>query len=919
MPDWRSYVRERLRLPGLRAEREAEIVEDLAQQMEDRYRGALERGASASEAEATAQREVQDWDALASEITRSDSRHRREIDQRLLDNLESGAGAAEDSPGISESADPDRRSIGARIALIASQIAADLLHAIRLLRKNPGFTAAVLLTLAFGIGANAAVFTILNTVLLRPLPYADPERLVVIWESNPQRGWPQFAVSQPNFLDWREQSVSFERLAASNPRPLNLTVGGEAERIPGMAVTSDFFPMLGVRPILGRGILPEEDAAGQGERVVLMTRGLWQRRFGGDPAIVGRTISLNDAPHTVIGVVPDFFWRPYELFVPLRPDPAEARDDHRLSVYGKLKPGVGLRQAQTELAGVAARLARAHPESNAGWTVTLDTFYDWIVPRPSRQGLYVLLGAVGLVLLIACANVANLLLARSAARSREIAIRAAIGASRARLVRQFLVESLLLAVVGGGLGLFLAQLGIDALGVAAGDAVPRAEEISLDYHVLWFTLGVSVFTAILFGLAPALHATRFDFHGMLKEGASGGTSRQRARSALVVAEVALSLVLLVGVGLLLRSLAALLGVHPGYEPRSLLTASINLPDRRSSSYKEFHAFHKQLLERLSERPGVNSVAVSSALPMDGNGTAMEVLVDGAPVSADGQHPSAQWRLVSPGYFSTMGIPIRRGRDLNEQDVTPEPRELRGVVISEALARRCWPGQDPIGRQFRPWSTTYPPVTVVGVAGDVRLFALDQTPEPVVYMNFTYGAWNPMQIVMRTSRDPRDFAEILRSEVQAMDPGVPVSQIRTMDDLIEQSTASRRFTMTLFTIFAALAMLLAGVGLFGLMAYHVAQRTHDIGVRLALGARQRDIFGLIVGRAMLLTSLGIAAGVAGALALTRMMSSLLFGVGARDPLTLALTALVLALVALAASWIPAHRAARVDPMTALRCE
>jgi putative ABC transport system permease protein len=778
---------------------------------------------------------------------------------------------------------------------------------------------AVLLTLAFGIGANAAVFTIINTVLLRPLPYADPERLVHIWENNLQRGWPQFAVSQPNFLDWREQSVSFERLAASGPVPFNLTEGGEAERIPGMAVTHDFFPMLGVRPVMGRGFLPEEDVAGQGERVVLMTRGLWQRRFGGDPAIVGRTISLSDTPHTVIGVVPEFYWRPYELFVPLRPDSAGSRTDHRLSVYGKLKPGVSLQQAQTELAGVAERLARAYPDSNDGWSVTLDSLYDWIVPQESRRGLYVLLGAVALVLLIACANVANLLLARSAGRRREIAIRAALGASRARLVRQFLVESLLLAVLGGGLGLLLAHWGIDALGVAAGDAVPRAEEISLDGSVLLFTFGVSVLTAILFGLAPALHATRVDFHGMLKEGTGGDVKRQRARSVLVVAEVALSLVLLVGVGLLLRSLAALLDVQPGFETRSLLTASINLPDSRYPSAKEFLAFHNRLQERLRETPGIDSIAVSSALPMDGNGTAMEVIVDGAPASADSQRPSAQWRLVSAGYFHTMGIPILRGRDLNDQDVAAEPRELRGVVINEALARRCWPGKDPIGRQFRPWAADYPSVTVVGVAGDVRLFGLDQTPEPVVYLNFTYGVWNPMQIVMRTARDPLDFAGLLRKEVRTLDPGVPVSRIRTMDDLIDLSTVSRRFTMTLFTIFAGVALLLACIGLFGLMAYHVAQRTRDIGVRLALGARQRDILRLILGRAMLLTSLGIAAGFAGALALTRMMSSMLFGVGARDPLTLAATALVLALVALAASWIPAHRAARIDPMAALRCE
>jgi putative ABC transport system permease protein len=902
----------------LRPARELEIVEDLAQQLDDVYRGAMERGASRDEAEAAARREVQDWERLALEITRSDTRNRLAMDQRVIDHLD-GVGATPSGPRPSVRSGTQRPGVAARAVLIASQAAADLLHALRLLYKNPGFTTAVLVTLALGIGANAAVFTILNAVLLRPLPYADPDRLVRIWESNPQRGWPNFSVSQPNFLDWREQSATFERIAASTPRPLNLTADGEAERIPGLAVTHDFFPMLGVRPVLGRGFLAQEDTPGHAENIVVVSEGLWRRRLGGDPAIVGRTITVNDAPHAVIGIVPEFHWRPYELFVPLRPDPLQSRGDHRLSVYGRLKPGMELRQAQVEMAGIADRLARQYPDSNAGFTVTLETFYDWAVPVESRRGLYVLLGAVALVLLIACANVANLLLARATRRRREIATRAALGASRARLVRQLLVESLLLAVLGGGLGLLLAQWGIDVLDVVSGAAVPRADEISLDHRVLLFTLGLSLVTALLFGLAPALRATRVDFHTTLKEGATGDTSRQRARSALVVVEVALSLVLLAGVGLLLRSLSALLDVQLGFEPRGLLTASINLPDPRYPSAKEFLAFHDRLLARLRDLPGVDSVSLTSSVPMDSNNTVMEVHADGAEVPADGQRPAAQWRLVSPGYLHTMGIPLRSGRDLNDQDVAPETRAIRGAVISEALARRCWPGQDPIGRQFHPWNMNNPPVTVVGVAGDVRLLSLDATPDAVVYLNFALGVWNPMQVVIRTKGDPRGLTAALRSEVRAIDPGVPVARIRTVDDVIELSTASRRFSATLLTIFAGAALLLAGIGLFGLMAYLVAQRTHDIGVRMALGARERDIYGLVVGRAMRLASLGIAAGIAGALALTQLMSSMLFGVGARDPLTLFTTAVLLALVALAASWIPARRAVRVDPMVALRCD
>jgi putative ABC transport system permease protein len=901
MPDWRRYVRERLSLPRLRPEREAEIVEDLAQQLDDLYRAALHQGATESEAESAARREIVDWNSLAQDITRSDTRQRHSLDRRAIDRLE-----ASPRPAVA-------------LFRIAAQCVADVLHGWRLLLQKPGFTAAVLVTLALGIGANTAVFTILDTVLLRPLPYSEPERLVRIWESNPARGWPQFGVSQPNFLDWREQGRgAFERLAASTSRPHNLTLGGETERLPGVAVTHDFLPLLGVRPTLGRNFLPDEDAPGRGNPVVLLSRGLWQHRFGGDPEIVGRAITLNDVPHTVIGVLPEFHWGRYDVFVPLRPDPNENRGDHRLSVYGRLKPGVSLDQAGTALAGVAAHLARQYPESNDGWTVTLNSFFDWAVPQESRRPLYLLLAAVALVLLIACANVAGLLLARAAGRRREIAVRAALGASRARLVRQLLAEAMLLALLGGGLGLLAAQWGLNVLKTAAETAVPRADEIALDHRVLLFALGTTVLTGLLFGLAPALQATRVDLQGALKDGATGdGRARQRARSVLVVGQVALSLVLLVGVGLLLRSLMALIDTPPGFDPRNLLTASINLPESRYPTAKEFAAFHQRLLQRLRGLPGIDAASIASGLPMDGNATMMEVHPDEAPAAPDGPAPSAQWRLVSPGYFRTMGIPLRAGRDLEERDLAPDTFDLRGAVISETMARRLWPGQDPIGRRFHPWNATNPPVTVVGVAGDVRLFTLDETPGPAVY--FFFVRWNPIQIAVRTQGEPGAFAGLLRDEVRAIDPGVPVAQIRPMQELLGSTTSPRRFTMTLLAIFAGAALLLSGVGLFGLLAFLVAQRTRDIGVRLALGARRSDILRLVVGRAMHLTAIGVAAGLAGALALAGVIRSMLYGVGARDPLTLVATALLLVLVALLACWIPARRAARVDPIVALRCE
>ncbi|MGH9796190.1 MAG: ABC transporter permease, partial [Candidatus Acidiferrales bacterium] len=792
MPDWKQYVRERLRLPALHAAREAEIVEDLAQQLDEAYRATLRRGVAEAEASETAQREIPDWERLAREITESESRNRRTLGQRALERVEH----PQAKQGV--------------IAMLASNWIADLLYSLRLLRKSPGFTLAAMLTLALGIGANAAVFSILNAVMLRPLPFPEPERLVRLWESNPQRGWPFFSASQPNFLDWRERNRSFERLAASSGWTFNLSGVDEPERISGLRVSHDFFPLLGAQPALGRNFLPEEDAAGASARVVLMTHGLWQRRFGADPAIVGKTVRLNELQYTVIGVLPqDFRWGANDLFIPLMADRNQNRSDHRLSVFGRLKTGVTLPQAHAEMEAVAGQLAQQYPDSNGGWTVRARSFYDWLIPEESRSAIYVLLGAVALVLLIACANVANLMLARATARRREIAIRTAMGASGARLVRQLLTESVLLAMLGGAAGLLFAYWGLELAGVTSGDTLPRADEISLDYRVLLFTLGVSLLTGILFGLAPALQASRTDLNETLKESgrSSAAAVRNRTRSVLVVTEVALSLVLLVGVGLLLRSFGELLQVQPGYNTQNLLTANISLPDGKYPTEKEFVAFHTQLLARLRALPGVQAASLASGIPMDRGGTSMEVHIQGRP-TADGQQPSAQWRLVAPGYFEAMGIPLLAGRDLNQFDLAPGSRQLRGAVISEEMARRYWPNEDPVGRQFHPWATSNPPVTIVGVAGNVRMFGLEAEPDPVVYLNFAAGTWNPMTIVMRTESDPRGYANALRAEVRALDASLPLASIRTMDDLVERSLAPRRFNMTLLGIFGGVALVLA---------------------------------------------------------------------------------------------------------------
>jgi putative ABC transport system permease protein len=574
------------------------------------------------------------------------------------------------------------------------------------------------------------------------------------------------------------------------------------------------------------------------------------------------------------------------------------------------------------MAGIAGRLALQYPESNGGWTVRLRTFYDWLIPQEDRHALIVLLGAVAFLLLIACANVANLMLARATVRRREMAIRTALGAGRGRLVRQLLTESLLLSLLGCVLGLVFAHLGLRLAGVTSVDFVPRGDEISLDGNVLLFTLCISLLTGLLFGLVPALQTAHADMNATLKEGSrsAGFSARNRTRNILVVAETALALVLLIGIGLLLRSLGELLQVDPGYATRNLLTGQISLPEGKYPSDKEYVSFHRRLMERLQALPGVESASLASGLPLAGGGTAMEVHIEDRPPDPDGRQPSAQWRLVAPGYFRTMGIPLLAGRDTNDRDLREGDGGFVGVVISEEMARRYWPDQNPIGRRFHPWALSRPAVTIVGVVGNVRLFGLETQPEPAVYLNFAAGAWNPMFVVLRTALDPEGYAAALRNEVRALDPNLPVAAIRTMDEIRDSSLTSRRFIVILLGIFAVVALVLAAVGLFAVMAYLVAQRTHEIGLRLALGARSRDILRLIVGRGMMLTFAGIACGVAGGFALTRVMSSMLFGaVGARDPLTFSTTAALLAFVAFLACWIPARAAARVDPLRAIHHE
>ena len=893
MPEWKSDIRKRLASLKIEPARENEIVEELAGHLEDRYQEIVARGATHEEAFLAARHELSDGQLLVRELNR--------IERRMA---------------------VEPFALGARRKNMLGNLWQDLRYGLRLIRKNPGFSLVVVLTLAVGIGANTAIFSVVNAVMLRPLPFRDPDRLVRLNESNPERGWPTFAVSHPNFLDWRERNQTFAAMAATAGASASLGTPGQVEVVRGSAVTVDFLTVLGTSPLMGRNFLPEEDKPGGNTRVVMITYGSWQRRFGADPDVIGKTITINDNAFTIVGVLPESFgWGTgsnFELLLPLAPDPQRSRGDHRLMVIGKLKEGVSREQALTEMNAIAAQLADQYPESNKGWLVTGQSFYDWLIPEQIRRSLILFLGAVGFVLLIACSNVANLMLARANARQKEISIRIALGAGRWRIGSQLLVEAWSLAMISGIAGLGVAWLAMKALRALNPGDVPRLDELSIDGRVLGFSLLISLLTGVLFGLAPAIHAARTNLNEMLKEGGrsvTGGRVRQRIRSALVTAEVGLSVALLVSAGLLLRSFWRLQDVNPGFKPDHLLTMRVSLPRNRYPENPQAWGFYKRFMEEAGALPGVESVAVTSGVPMGGGNTAGEVRVEGKP-AADGTQPSADWRIVSPGYFRTMGIPLR-GREFEERDNNDSQQV---TIISEEMARRYWPGEDPIGKSVMLMSFGNKPFTVVGVAGDVRTESLESDSAPMAYASTPFAAgWNPMNLVIRTSGEPAAQVSGIRGVLGSIDPNLAVYDVRSVDEILSNSLGSRRFTMFLLGVFAGVALLLACVGLFGVMAYIVSQRTHEIGVRLALGASQGAVFRLIIGRGMALASVGSALGLAGAWAIGRFLESMLYQIKPTDPTTLAIAPVVLLAVALLACYVPARRAMKVDPMVALRYE
>ena len=793
--------------------------------------------------------------------------------------------------------------------------AQDLRYAARALRKSPGFTLVAAFTLALGVGANTAIFSVVNAVMLRPLPFTEPDRLVRIWESNVERGRPTFATSHPNFLDWRAQAGSFESLAAMNNAGFTWAANGEAEIVLGLSVTATFLPTLKISPVIGRNFLDEEDRPGGNTRVVLLGDGFWRRAFGGDPGAVGRTITLNSQPYTIVGVLPaSFRWgASADMLAPLAPDPARNRADHRLSVIGRVKNGVTIDQATIELEAIAAGLGQHYPESNKGWGVVVRSFYDWLVPETTRQSLLVLLGAVALVLLIACVNVVNLLLARAAGRQRELSIRAAMGASRGRVVRQLLLESSLIALIAAIGGFAIAFASTRLLTALGPDSVPRLDELSIDARVFAFALGIALVTMAVFGVMPAIQAARQDPQDALRADgrhSTAGAGRKRVRAVLTIGEVALSVALLIGAGLLIRSFAQLQQVEPGFSVPGLMTARVTLPATAYPNGPSRRAFWDRFVEDLRGRPGIVAAAIASGPPLSGDFTAGDVKL---PAQSNDEAGSAAWRLAGPGYFATLGIPIR-GREFSMQDAADGPPV---AIISAALAAKYFPNQDPLGRQLVMRSFHEDPHTIIGVADDVRTFGLDADAGFVFYGSATqYPTWNPMSLVWRSQGTS---ADMVRASLRSIDPGVPIAAVASMESLLEQSLGPRRFNLYLLGAFAAVSLALAAIGLFGVMAYLVSQRTREIGVRLALGATRGEVFRLILGRGLALAAIGAVGGVGAALWLTRAMETLLFSVSRTDPVTFIAVPLTLIAVALLACYIPARRAMQVDPVVALRGE
>jgi putative ABC transport system permease protein len=809
----------------------------------------------------------------------------------------------------------------------------DIRYAARVLRKSPGFTTVVVLSLALGIGANTAIFSVVNAVLLQPLPFTGSDRLVQLWET--ETAVPKAPLAGPDYFDWRSQNQTLQATTLYGwPTSLNLSSTGEADHVFGIPAEANFFSLLGARPLIGRGFLDGEDQSGR-NHVAVLSYGLWQRRFGGKPEALGQEIELSGEEYQVVGVMPANFEFPFQadLWLPMdmNPNSMYPRGSHSYRAIGRLKPGITPQQAESNLQAIAKNLERQYPNSNDQIGAAVVPLREQLVGR-IRPALLVLLGAVALVLLIACVNVVNLLLARATARRREIAIRNALGATRSRLVRQLLTESVLLSIVAGIPGLLLGAWGVDLLRLLPGVPISNPNIVRVDAAVLFFAMGITVVAGVLFGMAPAFQAWRTEPQQDLKSGAKysgkNGAPRRGLRDALVVGEIALSLALLIGAGLLLRSFQQLRAVDIGVRTENVLTAKIALPDSRFPKEKDKIPFYQQLVERLEQSPGIDAAGIASEVPLEGGSNGYDRRVEDPP-SAQG--PLVERNMVTPGYFAAMGIPFIAGRnfvpadqqlmvsvsDAEDQPGPPGKVPTQVAIVNRSFAQEFWPSQNAVGKLYLSGGEN--PTQVIGVVGDTRVFAPNQKTIPEAYFPLGYFYRNDVNIVVHGAIGPAALAATVRAEVKKMDAGLPVFEVEPMEHIIARSTYNTRFQALLLGTFAFLALVLSAVGIYGVMSYLVERRTREIGIRMTLGARPSDILRLILEDGMKLTVVGLAIGLTGALALTQLMASLLYGISERDPYVFVGVALLLGIVALIACWIPARRAMRVEPMSAIRYE
>jgi len=895
MPEWKKEIRQRLAGLQLAPTREAAIIEELAAHLDDRYAELLSSGATETEAERRVLEEVRERGLLARELKRVERQSQPE---------------------------PIVMGTNRRTNMIAD-LWQDLLFGARMLMKQPGFTFIAVLTLALGIGANTAIFSVVNAVLLRPLPFTQSERLVMVWEKVrlPNYQNERNAPAPGNFTDWRKGSSTFQGMAAMSSRNFNLTGAGEPLRILGAAVSASLFPVLQTEPKLGRVFTDAEDRPGAA-RVVVLSQGLWISGFGADPQISGKTIRLDSESYTVLGVMPAAFRFPdaeTQLWVPLALTPAEMANhgSHNLQVVARLKDGVSLGQAQAEMQTIADALTAQYPSTNTGVGVNLVPLHEQVV-GDVRLALLALLAATGFILLIVCANVANLLLARATARQRELAIRLALGAGRARIVRQLLTESVLLALIGGVLALALAYAGVEVLRLLSPPDLPRVEEIGVNGLVLVFSLGLSALTGIVFGLAPALQASRHEMQSFLKEGARESAPGSRVRHLLVAAEIALGVIVLIGAGLLLRSFVRLNEVRLGFQPENVLTQRVTLRGGNYATAVQRGAFYQRAVERIESLPGVKSAAAISYLPLINARNRTGFTIEGRAPLAPGQVPLSAFRTVTPGYFQTMQIGLRKGRDFSWQD-TPEAAPV--MIINQVTANTYWPQEDALGKRIKLGApdSPVPWLTVVGIIEDVREFDPLTAPLPTLYFPALQHQAAAQDWVVRTAQDPLSLAAAARSAIWEIDQDLPVSRVQSMASVRRAATATQQFNLVLMGLFACLALALAVTGVYGVTAYSVAQRTREIGVRMALGAQAADVLRLVLAQSLKVIVSGVVSGVIAALLLTRLMTNLLFSVSPSDPVTFATISLLLIGVALLACWIPARRATKVDPMIALRYE